>query len=137
MQGKNLPTMYLLCVGRLSDYPLHLVMHSASLSLSSFAPHVIAQLYLALIEAVSRGKLCYLRDPATSIPLSSSPPFGSVTLYSLGRVQLLQVGHALTVEWDARWENLVLFPFPFVSPSSTGSPNRLRPVGKHRIPLKG
>jgi hypothetical protein len=57
--------MYLVCAGPLSDCPSHLVMSSYPLSLSSYAPRIIEQLYLALLEVVSGSKLCYLHGPAT------------------------------------------------------------------------
>jgi hypothetical protein len=109
--------------GPLSDCPSCLVMSYASLSRSSSAPHVTAQLYLALLEAVSGAKLRYLRDPATPTPLGSSPPTSSTTLYSLGRVQLLQVGPALTIEQTLDGRTRCFFPSLSPPTFSTGSPS--------------
>ena len=75
----------------LLDYSSCPAMISFPLSLSSFTPCAATQLYLVLPKAASGDKMCFLRDPVTLIPPSSSPPVVSSILHFLDKFHLWRV----------------------------------------------
>jgi hypothetical protein len=84
----------------------------------SHHPLCLAQLHnciLCFLEVVSAAKPCFLRDPVMVVSPGLLPPTDTATLYFLGRVWLLRVEPALTIERDFRRKCPVLFPFPFIS----------------------
>jgi hypothetical protein len=88
--------------------PLHMNLslgYYSRLTLCSFlspsiAPRAIAQLYLVLPEVISTAKPCFLLDPAMTVSPGLLFPTDTTNLYFLGKVQLLRVQPALTVERD-------------------------------------
>jgi hypothetical protein len=60
MQRKSPPIMYLLHTDLFPDYSSCPAMFSFPLSLFSSAPHATAQLFLVLLEGISRAKLCWM-----------------------------------------------------------------------------